>query len=152
MTTYTKDEIVVHAKELAKMIAQTEEVDFFKQAEEKINENQKVHRVINQIKSLQKEAVNLEHYGKKEALKKVEEQLTQLQDSLEALPIVQQFQSSQVEVNALLQLVTSTISNTVTDEIIIATEGDVRKGQTGSQIAASKDDGCNGCENCDCDS
>lgn len=151
MMVYTKDEIIAQAKELAKMIASTEEVDFFKHAEEKINGNKHVHQMIDQIKLLQKQAVNLEHYGKQEALKKVEEQLIQLQEALETLPIVQQFQSSQVEVNALLQLVTSTISNTVTDEIIIATEGDLQKGQTGSKVNASKD-GCGDCDDCGCGS
>ena len=35
MAKYTKDEIVEKAKEIAKMIAETEEVDFFKRAEAK---------------------------------------------------------------------------------------------------------------------
>ena len=34
------------ARELARMIAETEEVDFFKQAEAQINENQKVREKI----------------------------------------------------------------------------------------------------------
>jgi cell fate (sporulation/competence/biofilm development) regulator YmcA (YheA/YmcA/DUF963 family) len=33
MKIFTKDEIVEQAKELAKMISETEEVDFFKRAE-----------------------------------------------------------------------------------------------------------------------
>ena len=36
MKVYTKDEIVEQAKELAKMISETEEVDFFKRAEAKL--------------------------------------------------------------------------------------------------------------------
>ena len=35
MGKYTKDEIVAKARDLAKMIAETEEVDFFKRAEAK---------------------------------------------------------------------------------------------------------------------
>ena len=42
MTKYTKDEIMQRAEEIATMIAETEEVDFFKRAEAQINENQKV--------------------------------------------------------------------------------------------------------------
>ena len=42
MGKYTKDEIVAKAKDLAKMIAETEEVDFFKRAEAQIHENEKV--------------------------------------------------------------------------------------------------------------
>lgn len=70
MAKYTKDDIVQKAKELAKMIAETEEVEIFKQAEAKIHENEKVRTMIAKIKSLQKQAVNLQHYGKVEALKK----------------------------------------------------------------------------------
>lgn len=44
MGKYTKTEIIDKARELAKMIAETEEVDFFKRAEAKINENQKVRK------------------------------------------------------------------------------------------------------------
>lgn len=40
MAKYTRDEILTQAKQLAKMIAETEEVDFFKRAEEKIHQNQ----------------------------------------------------------------------------------------------------------------
>lgn len=44
MAKYTKDDIVQKAKELAKMIAETEEVEIFKQAEAKIHENEKYAR------------------------------------------------------------------------------------------------------------
>jgi len=134
---YTKDEIVAQAKELAKMIAETEEVDFFKRAEAQINENEKIRSTISNIKGLQKQAVNLQHFGKKEALKKTEDKITALEDELDAIPIVQEFKQSQVEVNELLQLVANTISNKVTDEIIISTGGDLLSGETGSQIKNS---------------
>ena len=51
---YTKDEIVEKAKEIAHMIANTEEVEFFKKVEEQINENQKVREKIASLKTLQK--------------------------------------------------------------------------------------------------
>ncbi|MDX1807137.1 MAG: YlbF family regulator, partial [Paenisporosarcina sp.] len=56
-TKYTKDDIIAKAKEIADMIAQTEEVDFFKRAEAQINENQKIREKIASLKSLQKQAV-----------------------------------------------------------------------------------------------
>jgi len=142
MTVYTKKDIVERAKELAKMIAETEEVDFFKRAEAQINENQKIKEMIASIKSLQKQAVNFQHYGKQEALKKVEEKIDKLQAELDAIPIVEEFKQSQTEVNDLLQLVAHTISNRVTDEIITSTGGDVLRGETGSKV--NNDSGC-GC-------
>ncbi|KSU89850.1 RicAFT regulatory complex protein RicA family protein [Priestia flexa] len=134
MSQYTKSDVIARAKELAKMISETEEVEFFKRAEAQLNENQKVREKIASIKSLQKQAVNFQHYGKTEALKQVEEKIDRIQAELDELPIIQQFQDSQVNVNDLLQLVASTISNTVTDEIIVATDGDVLRGETGSKV------------------
>jgi cell fate (sporulation/competence/biofilm development) regulator YmcA (YheA/YmcA/DUF963 family) len=142
MAKYTKDDIVARAKELAKMIAETEEVDFFKKAEEKINQNEKVRGMINKIKALQKQAVNLQHYGKHEALKKVEAEIDAIYEELSQIPIVSEFKQSQMEVNDLLQLVASTISKTVTDEIIISTGGDLLRGETGSQ---TKNHSCGSC-------
>ncbi|WP_163150354.1 RicAFT regulatory complex protein RicA family protein [Anoxybacillus sp. MB8] len=137
MAKYTKDDIVQKAKELAKMIAETEEVEIFKQAEAKIHENEKVRTMIAKIKSLQKQAVNLQHYGKIEALKKVEAEIDDIYEQLSDIPIVEQFKQSQIEINDLLQLVASTISKTVTDEIITSTGGDVLRGETGAQVKHS---------------
>ncbi|MEH7388658.1 RicAFT regulatory complex protein RicA family protein [Bacillus sp. JJ1474] len=137
MGKYTKDDIVARAKELAQMIAETEEVDFFKRAEAQIHENAKVKATITNIKGLQKQAVNLQHFGKMEALKKTEDKIESLQNELDEIPVVLEFKHSQIEVNELLQLVASVISNTVTDEIILTTGGDLLSGETGAQIKNS---------------
>ncbi|MCD8509813.1 MAG: RicAFT regulatory complex protein RicA family protein [Bacillus sp. (in: Bacteria)] len=129
-TKNSKQEIVDQAKQLAKMIAETEEVDFFKRAELQINENLRVQEIIAQIKALQKEAVNLKHYQKHEALKAIDEKIDALQDELDEIPLVREFKQSQMDVNNLLQLVSSTISNNVTNEIIKSTGGDLLKGTT----------------------
>jgi cell fate (sporulation/competence/biofilm development) regulator YmcA (YheA/YmcA/DUF963 family) len=134
MAKYTKDDIVERAKELAKMIAESEEVNFFKKAEAKIHENEKVRQLIANIKSLQKQAVNFQHYGKTEALKKTEEKIEQLEKELDDIPVVQQFKESQIDVNDLLQIVANTISNTVTDEVITSTGGNLLTGETGAQV------------------
>jgi len=134
---YTKDDIIAKSKEIAKMIANTEEVEFFKRAEAQINENQKVRESIASMKSLQKQAVNFQQYGKEKALKIIEEKIEKLQEEIDAVPIVQEFKQSQMEVNDLLQLVSNTIANTVTNEIIISTGGDLRRGETGSHVKAT---------------
>jgi cell fate (sporulation/competence/biofilm development) regulator YmcA (YheA/YmcA/DUF963 family) len=134
MGKYTKDEIVAKAKDLAKMIAETEEVDFFKRAEAQIHENKKVSMSISAIKGLQKQAVNFQHYGKVEALRKTEEKIAALEQELDEIPVVYEFKQSQADVNDLLQLVASTISNSVTNEIITATGGNLLSGETGAEI------------------
>ncbi|WP_100399273.1 RicAFT regulatory complex protein RicA family protein [Bacillus sp. FJAT-44742] len=126
----SKKEVLSQAKELGKLIAGTEEVDFFKRAEKQINQNLKVQELIGQIKKKQKEAVNLQHYQKGEALKKVEKEIDELNVQLDEIPIVNEFKSSQTEVNELLQLVSGTISNKVTDEIITSMGGDMLQGTT----------------------
>ncbi|MBM7650086.1 cell fate (sporulation/competence/biofilm development) regulator YmcA (YheA/YmcA/DUF963 family) [Bacillus ectoiniformans] len=142
MAKYTKDDIVARATELAKMISETEEVAFFKEAESKIHENQKVREKIASLKSLQKQAVNFQHYGKLEALKMIEEKIEKIEKDLDEIPVVQQFKDSQVEVNELLQIVSSAISNTVTDQIIESTGGDILRGETGSQVKNSMPGSC----------
>ncbi|WP_100330984.1 RicAFT regulatory complex protein RicA family protein [Bacillus xiapuensis] len=134
MAKYTKDEIVSRAKDLARMIAETEEVAFFKEAEAKIHENQKVREKIASLKSLQKQAVNFQHYGKTEALKMVEEKIGKIEQELDEIPVVQQFKQSQIEVNEILQMVATAISNKVTDDIIESTGGDILRGETGAQV------------------
>ncbi|MGC4375713.1 RicAFT regulatory complex protein RicA family protein [Fictibacillus sp. Mic-4] len=142
--TYTRKEILDKTEELAKMIANTEEVAFFKRAEEQINENKKVAALMGKIKNLQKEAVNLRHYGKHEALKETEAKIDQLMKELDDIPIVQEFKQSQLEVNDILQMVSHTITNTVTEEIIVSTGGDVLAGTTGSATfpGSCPTDGC----------
>ncbi len=142
MEKFTKDDIVAQARELAKMISKTDEVDFFKRAEAQINENQKVREMIASLKSLQKQAVNFQHYGKEEALTLVEEKIKKIEKEIDEIPIVQEFKQSQMDVNDLLQLVSHTISNTVTKEIIISTGGDVLKGETGAQVKNSPFNSC----------
>ena len=51
------------------MLANTEEIERFKQVEAKINENEKVQRLITKIKTLQKQAVNLQAYDKDKSIK-----------------------------------------------------------------------------------
>ncbi|MBM0065079.1 YlbF/YmcA family competence regulator [Alkalicoccobacillus gibsonii] len=127
---YTKEDVKEKARELAKMVAETEEIDFYKRAEKQVNDHIRIQELIAQIKKQQKEAVNLKHYGKTEALKQVEEKIDSLHNEIDEIPLVQEFKRSQIEVNYLLQMITNTISKTVTDEIIISTDGDLLKGRT----------------------
>ena len=131
---YTKDEIIAKSKEIALMIANTEEVDFFKRAEAQINENQKIRENIASLKSLQQQAVNFQQYGKEKALSIIEGKIDNIQAEIDEVPIVQEFKQSQGEVNDLLQLVSTTIANGVTNEVITSTDGDLLRGETGSYL------------------
>ncbi|MGN7386741.1 RicAFT regulatory complex protein RicA family protein [Sporosarcina sp. SAFN-015] len=135
---YTKEEIIAKAREIAHMIANTEQVEFFKRAEEQINENQKIREKIASLKSLQTQAVNFQMYEKERALQIIEGKIEKIQSEIDDVPIVQEFKQSQLDVNELLQLVSNTISNSVTDEIIESTGGDVLRGETGSYVRSTK--------------
>lgn len=139
---YTKDEIVEKAKEIAHMIARTEEVEFFKKAEAQINENQFVREKIASLKSLQKQAVNFQHLGKEKALKLIEKKIEEIEKEIDEIPVVQQFKQSQMEVNELLQLVSNAIANTVTNDIIESTGGNLLTGETGSKVKYSNPGSC----------
>ncbi len=139
---YSKDEIIEKAKEIAHMIANTEEVEFFKKAEEQINENQNVREKIASLKTLQKQAVNFQHLGKEKALKMIEGKIATIEQEIDAVPVVQQFKQSQTDVNDLLQLVSNAIANNVTNEVIESTGGDVLMGETGSKIRNSVPGSC----------
>lgn len=135
---YTKEQIIEKAREIAHMIANTEQVELFKQTEAHINENKKVREKIASLKSLQKQAVNFQEYDKERALGIIEKKIEEIEHEIDEIPLVQEFKQSQNDVNDLLQLVSNTISNRVTDEIIESTGGDVLKGQTGSYVENTK--------------
>ncbi|MBM7552668.1 RicAFT regulatory complex protein RicA family protein [Thalassobacillus pellis] len=134
MAEYTRQQVVEEAEKLAKMMANIEEIDRFKQIEAKINENKKVQEYISRIKALQKQAVNFQAYGKTEALQKVEKEIDRVQDELDSIPIVEEFKHSQTIINDILQMVTTTIAREVSNEVIRSTGGDVLKGETGSKV------------------
>lgn len=141
-TKYTRDDIIEKAREIATMISNTEEVDFFKRAEAQINENQVVREKIASLKSLQKQAVNFQHLGKEKALKMIEGKIAAIEEEIDSIPIVQEFKQSQGDVNSLLQLVANSISNNVTNQIIESTDGDLLRGETGSKVKNTTYDSC----------
>ncbi|MEC5422616.1 YlbF family regulator [Virgibacillus sp. C22-A2] len=133
MAEYTRTQVLEEAKKLAEMLANTEEIDRFKQVEAKINENKKVQQLITKIKALQKQAVNFQAYEKQEALKRIEQEIDRLQAEIDDIPVVQEFKETQIVVNDVLQLVSGTIAREVTNNVIKSTGGDLLAGETGSK-------------------
>lgn len=113
-----KEDIQEKAKELANLLSQSEEVTQYRKAEEKINQHERVQSLISQIKKKQKEAVAFEQTFKNaDMVKKIEAEIEQLQDDLDGIPIVTEFQQSQSDINYLLQLVISIVRDTLTEKI-----------------------------------
>ncbi len=113
-----REDILKRAKELADLIATTEEVRLYQKAEKQIQRHERVQSLIAQIKKKQKELVAFQTtFRNPEMVEKIEKEIEALQDELDEIPLVRQFQQSQVDVNYLLQSVVSLIRDTVAEKI-----------------------------------
>lgn len=113
-----REDITTKAKELASLIFTSEEVQHYRRAEQQINGNTRIQDLIAKIKKKQKELVAFETTFKNEQMvKKIEAEMEVLQDELDGIPIVTEFQQSQTDINYLLQLVISIVRDTVSDKI-----------------------------------
>ncbi len=105
------------AKELAALIGTSEEVRQFQKAEQLIQHHERVQTIISSIKKKQKEIVAFESFQNKAMVEKIEREIEELQDELDGIPVVTEFQQSQSDINYLLQLVISVIRDTVSDKV-----------------------------------
>jgi len=115
---YVRGDIMEKAQELADVIAASEEVAVYRQAEQRIQEHERVQSLIKLIKKKQKELVAFQSTFKNEQMvQKIEKEIEALQDELDSIPIVGQFQQTQSDINYLLQMVVSVIRDSVSDKI-----------------------------------
>lgn len=113
-----REDILARAKELAHLITTTEEVQLYQRAEKQIQSNERVQSLIALLKKRQKELVAFETTFKNEEMAaKIQKEMDELQNELDSIPIVQQFQQSQVDVNYLLQSIISIIRDTVAEKV-----------------------------------
>ncbi|CAH1211242.1 MULTISPECIES: YlbF family regulator [unclassified Paenibacillus] len=112
-----RDDIMRKAKELASMIGTSEEVKQFQQAEAKIQNHERIQQLIANIKKKQKEIVAFESFKNAAMVSKIEQEIEELQDELDSIPLVNEFQQSQSDINYLLQLVVSVIRDTVSEKV-----------------------------------
>ncbi|MFC4811205.1 RicAFT regulatory complex protein RicA family protein [Paenibacillus sp. GCM10023250] len=111
-------DIMAKTKELADMLFSSEEVQQFQRAEKQIQGNMRIQGLIAQIKKKQKEAVAFETTFKNaDMVAKIEKEIDALQDELDGIPIITEFQQSQADINYLLQTVVSVIRDTVAEKI-----------------------------------
>lgn len=112
-----QEDVMAKAKELADLISSSEEVQQFQQAEEKIRTHDRVQDLITVIKKKQKEIVAFESFRNKDMVAKIEAEIEVLQDEIDGIPVVVEFQQSQSDINYLLQLVISVIRDTVSEKV-----------------------------------
>jgi len=114
-----REDILAKAKELAELISTSNEVQFFQKAEVQISSNDQIQTLISAIKKKQKEIVAFESFENKKMVEKIEKEIDDLQDQLDAIPIVNEFRQSQEDINYLLQLVMSVIRDTVSEKVTV---------------------------------
>ncbi|PTX58681.1 cell fate (sporulation/competence/biofilm development) regulator YmcA (YheA/YmcA/DUF963 family) [Melghirimyces profundicolus] len=124
--------ILAHAARLGHRLLETEEIRRFRLAEEQIQNSSRVNGLIEEIKRKQKELVHAKHYQKSEYIRQLEDELERLREEMDNLPIVREYQQSQVEVNDLLQTLTRIVAQTVSEQLDLDTSGDVGGGGCGS--------------------
>jgi cell fate (sporulation/competence/biofilm development) regulator YmcA (YheA/YmcA/DUF963 family) len=112
-----REDILAKAKEIAELLSTTDEVITFRKAEALISRNERIQKLIGAIKKKQKEIVAFEHFQNPQMVAKIEGEMRKLQDELDSIPLVRQFQQTQSDINYLLQLVVSVIKDTLAEMI-----------------------------------
>jgi cell fate (sporulation/competence/biofilm development) regulator YmcA (YheA/YmcA/DUF963 family) len=116
------------ASQFADKVRNSSEVERFHLAEQQINKSKSVQNLIETIKKKQKELVHAKHFKKEIYRKQVEKELDELNDKLDHMPIVLEYQQRQVEMNDMLQTIQEVIAKTVSKKLEVETGGEVASG------------------------
>lgn len=114
-----REDILVKTKELAELISTSDEVVTYQKAEKLIESNAEVQRIISLIKKKQKEIVAFKTFKNEKMVDKIDREISELEEQLDCIPIVNQFRQTQDDINYLLQLVVSVIKETVSEKITV---------------------------------
>lgn len=110
---YEKEDILKQADSVSNKIKGLELIKQYQNVEQQIHENSSIDQKMKQLKLQQKQSVNFQNYGKHRAYQKSEKEISQLEKEINALPIVEEFRSAQFEANELLQLMVSTMEQSL---------------------------------------
>jgi cell fate (sporulation/competence/biofilm development) regulator YmcA (YheA/YmcA/DUF963 family) len=117
-----REDIMAKAKELAGLLAASEEADTYRKAEKRVKEHQEIQDLIAAIKKKQKEIVAFETTFKNvDMVKKIEAEIEDLQNKLDEYPIVTQFRQTQDDLNYTLQMIVNMVRDTLSEKIAVET-------------------------------
>ena len=108
---YEKDEILAEADKLSQRIQSLDTVKEYQAIEQQIHQNKNIETRMKDLKKTQKQSVNLQNYGKQQALRQSEDKIQDIEQNLNIIPIVEEFRESQAEANDLLQMMISTMED-----------------------------------------
>ena len=107
-------------EELTKLLAligEDELIQRYKELEAKVQKNQKLTDLVEQIKAAQKDAVQFAHYDKPEAEKAAIKRADELTKEFDEHPLVVAYREQLMEANDLLQHVTDMIQYRINEEL-----------------------------------
>lgn len=107
-------------EELTKLLAllgEDELIQRYKVLEEKVQNNEKLTELVEQIKAAQKDAVQFAHYDKPEAEKAAIKRADDLTREFDEHPLVVAYREQLMEANDLLQHVTDMIQYRINEEL-----------------------------------
>lgn len=116
-----RQHILHKAQALAQLLQTSEEVQHFRKAEDKIRDHPRIQQLIVTMKKKQKEIVAFESLQNTMMVMKIEQEIKQLQAELDDIPVVIEYQQSQVEINELLQMIVGAIRDTVSEKVSVET-------------------------------
>lgn len=124
--------VLALAQDLGRRLSMTAEIQRFRLAEEQVDNSRRVMELIETIKRKQKELVHAKHYGKTAYIRQLEQELEKLHHELDHLPIVREYQQSQVEMNDLLQTLQRIVADSVSSRLDVEVGQDPGGGGCGS--------------------
>ncbi|OTN88577.1 hypothetical protein A5819_001058 [Enterococcus sp. 7E2_DIV0204] len=107
-------------EELTKLLAllgEDELIQRYKELEAKVQKNEKLTDLVEQIKAAQKDAVQFAHYDKPEAEKAAIQRADALTKEFDEHPLVVAYREQLMEANDLLQHVTDMIQYRINEEL-----------------------------------
>ncbi|WP_044640155.1 YlbF family regulator [Risungbinella massiliensis] len=120
--------VLVTAHQFALKLQNSAEIERFRLAEQQVDQSLSVQNLIQTIKKKQKELVHAKHYQKTEYRKCIEQELDQLNKKLDNLPIVREYQQSQVEVNEIIQTIQQILADAISEKIEVEAGGEIVSG------------------------
>ncbi|EOH95017.1 hypothetical protein UAW_02096 [Enterococcus haemoperoxidus ATCC BAA-382] len=102
---------------LLTLLGEDELIQRYKELEEKVQKNEKLTDLVEQIKAAQKDAVQFAHYDKPEAEKAAIKRADELTKEFDEHPLVVAYREQLMEANDLLQHVTDMIQYRINEEL-----------------------------------
>lgn len=117
--TYLEEEQQIQQtlEQIKQLLSENETIRAFKQIETKVNQHQGLKGLEEEIKNLQKQVVQFEHYGKENAKQEALKRLDEANERYKNHPLVVSYREKLIEADDLLQYLTNKIQYQVNQQL-----------------------------------